>query len=139
FTPNFSSRKRCLSAALEKNGVPPEDPVGLGTNFRVLTATGDQADCGMTGPFAPGNTQPLTGSLLTHPGNQYCSPAFTAYPSRWLKTAGKLLGSAGSPRTVPVIGSYPVLLRSEKLPDRSSRDGTLITPEEKPRTSRVPW
>ena len=43
-------------AALEKNGVPPEDPVGLGTNFRVLIATGDHADCGMTGPFAPGKT-----------------------------------------------------------------------------------
>src|SRR5437667_184361 len=37
-------------------------------NFSVARATGDHADCGMTGPFAPGKTQPVVGSVVLHPG-----------------------------------------------------------------------
>jgi len=58
--------------------VPPDAPVGVGINFSVFTATGDQAACGINGPAAPGNTHWL---VVVQPWNQYCSPGETVYPN----------------------------------------------------------
>src|SRR5215470_7536822 len=125
-TPNLSSCTFCSSAAEENMGVPPELLVGSGKNFKVANATGFHAAWGITAPLAPGKTHCV---FLVHPENQYCSPAVTGYPRRWLRTVGRV-PSAGLlvPLTVPLIGVYPVIAKSEKSPVFSRTDGTETLP-----------